>query len=103
MHSTSRLAYALDRPYRRLAAELAIDDATDGGGSVVFRVLCDGTDGGWRDAYRSPTIRGGDPPLPIDIDLTGAKRLVLIVEFADRGDQLDHANWLDARLIPDTR
>jgi hypothetical protein len=100
LHSTARLAYTLDLPYRRFEAELAIDDAARGGGSVVFRVLHDGGNGEWQDAYRSPVIRGGMPPLPIRVDLAGAKRLVLIVEFADRGDQLDHANWLNARLIP---
>ncbi len=101
MHSTSRLAYVLDRPYRRFNAELAIDGAARDGGSVVFRVLCDQLEGGWREAYRSPIVRGGDPPRPIDVDVTGAKRLVLIVEFADRADQLDHADWLGARLIAD--
>ena len=100
MHSTSRLAYALDRPYRRLAAELAVDDSARGQGSVVFRVLRDQSDGGWREVYRSPVVRGGTSPSPIQVDMTGAKRLVLIVEFADRGDQLDHADWLEARLIP---
>ena len=28
------------------------------------------------------------------------KRLTLIVEFADRGDILDHADWGDVRLVP---
>jgi hypothetical protein len=100
MHSTSRLAYALDRPYRLFAAELAVDDSARGGGSVVFRVLRDQADGAWQEAYRSPVVRGGTPPVAIQADVAGAKRLVLIVEFADRGDQRDHADWLDARLMP---
>ena len=29
----------------------------------------------------------------------GAARMALLVEFADRGDELDHANWLNARLV----
>ena len=33
------------------------------------------------------------------VDLTGAKRLTLRVDFADRGDELDHADWLNARLV----
>ena len=44
-------------------------------------------------------IRGGMAPVPVDIDVSGAKRLSLIVEFGDRGDELDRANWLDARLV----
>jgi hypothetical protein len=29
----------------------------------------------------------------------GGKRLSLIVDFGERGDELDHADWLDARLL----
>ena len=30
---------------------------------------------------------------------SGAEMITLTVDFADRGDELDHADWLDARLI----
>jgi hypothetical protein len=52
----------------------------------------------WTPAYESPILRGGDPPLPISVDLKGAKRMALIVDFADRGDECDWANWLQSRL-----
>ncbi|MGQ9574232.1 MAG: NPCBM/NEW2 domain-containing protein [Thermoguttaceae bacterium] len=94
MHSKSRLAYQLAEPYRRFQAELAIDDQTGGQGSVLFRVLVDD-----RLRYTSPIIRGGSGPIPISVELRGAKMLELEVDFADRADQLDHANWLNARLI----
>ena len=35
----------------------------------------------------------------VSVDVTGAKRLRLLVEFADHGDVQDHANWLDARVV----
>ncbi len=94
MHSASRLTYRLDKLYRRFAAELAVDDDAVGRGSVVFRVFVDD-----REAYKSPVIRGGMAPTPISVDVHGGKRLSLIVDFAERGDELDHADWLDARLI----
>lgn len=114
VHSAARLVYNLgnapdngiaprragERPeakaaggFDRFRADLAIDDSTDGGGSVVFRVLVDG-----QERYVSPTIRGGVAPTPISVDIRGAKRLELIVDYADRADVLDHADWLDARL-----
>jgi hypothetical protein len=99
MHSASRLTYHLDREYDRLEAQLAIDDATAGFGSVVFRIFVDDDDGHWQPRYTSPVIRGGDPPLPISIELGGSKRISLLVEFADRGDEMDDADWLDARLV----
>jgi hypothetical protein len=39
------------------------------------------------------------PPRPIAVDITGGKRLDLVVDFADRADELDHADWLSARVV----
>ena len=99
MHSASRLTYNLDREYRRLDGELAIDDATAGYGSVIFRVFVDDGSGRWEPKFTSGIVRGGAMPVHMSVDLTGAKRISLLVEFADRGDQRDDADWLDARLI----
>ncbi|MEX2559476.1 MAG: NPCBM/NEW2 domain-containing protein [Pirellulales bacterium] len=95
MHTAARLTYQLGKPYRRFEAELAIDDGTEGKGSVVFKVYVDENL-----RYESPIVRGGEPPLPISVNVTGGKRLSLIIDFADRADELDHANWLNPRLVP---
>ncbi len=94
VHSAARLTYLLSRPYRRFQAELSIDDGTSGRGSVRFRVFVDGAP-----KHASPIVRGGMAPVPVSVDLAGAKRLDLVVDFADRADELDHANWLDVRLV----
>jgi hypothetical protein len=94
MHSKSQLTYALDPAYRRFEADLGIDDSTAGGGSVQFRVLLDG-----REKFASKTVRGGAPPTAVSVDLSGAKTLELVVDYADRGDVLDRADWLHARLV----
>ena len=91
--SRSKLVYTLDKPFSRFEAKLAIDDSTNGRGSVIFRVLLDG-----KPVYTSPVIRGGQKPIPISIDTTDAKQLELEVDYADGADQLDRADWLDARL-----
>jgi hypothetical protein len=98
MHTASRLAYDVTG-YRTFEAELALDESAGTGGSVIFKVLLQSAEGNWTPAYESPVLRGGDPPTPISIPLRGTSRLALLVEFADRGDTLDHANWLNARLI----
>ena len=98
MHSTSRLAYSLNGEAKRFEAEVALDDHAGRRGSVVFRVfLLDAN--GWRTAFESPVVRGGDKPLVVSVALADARGLALIVDFADWGDQMDHANWLNARLI----
>ena len=99
MHSPARITYDLKGVYRRFQAELAIDDEAGQGGSVVFRVFVDDGSGTWQERATSETIRGGEPPVPISVDLAGAKRISLLVDYADRGDELDHADWLNARLV----
>jgi len=100
MHSNSRVAFALSGRYQSYHADLAIEDGSGGRGSVVFRVLTSRDTTDWREAYRSPILRGGDKPLAISIDVRGAHYLTLVVEMADRVDQGDHAVWLDPRLLP---
>jgi hypothetical protein len=99
MHSAARLTYDLDAPYRRFDASLAIDDETVGLGSVVGRVFTDDGSGEWKPRCESPIVRGGEAPVPVSVDLAGAKRISLLIDFADRGDEGDHANWLNARLV----
>jgi hypothetical protein len=98
MPSASRLAYDVSG-YRKFEAEIAIDEAAGLSGSVVFKVLLEAAPGQWRAAYESPIVRGGQAPLSVSIDLKAAPRLALLVEFADRGDELDYADWLNAQLI----
>ncbi len=93
MHSTSRVTYALTPTDGEFAAEIALDRTADLQGSVTFRVFVDN-----EQRYASPIVRGGDPPVPVSVDVSGGKRLSLIVDFAERGDELDRANWLNARL-----
>jgi hypothetical protein len=99
MHSTSRLAFDLDGRCRKFQAELALDDRAGLGGSVAFRVLVPDSSGKWNQVYQSPIVRGSAEPIPVSVDITGARRMALIVDSAERGDVLDYANWLNARLI----
>jgi endo-alpha-N-acetylgalactosaminidase len=99
MHSPARITYDLDGPYKRFDAEVAIDAEAGPRGSVVVRVFTDGGDGVWQEKARSEILRGGQPAVPISVDLAGAKRISLLVDFADRGDEQDHVDWLNARLV----
>jgi hypothetical protein len=99
MHSASTVACSLDGSYRRFQAELAVDACSGLQGSVVFRVFLYDESGKRTRAFESPIVRGGDAPLAMSVDLSAARAMALIVDFAERGDVLDHANWLQARLI----
>lgn len=100
MPTTSRVAYTLNGTYRYLQSEIGIDDRAGEGGSVVFRVYTSEDSRQWHPAYESPTIRGGEAYVPMSIALNEKIRyLALIADYADRGDILDYADWLDLRLI----
>jgi hypothetical protein len=101
MHSASRLTYDLQqepvKEYARFVSQVALDDASTDQGSVVFRVYLRKADD-WQEAYSSPVMRGGDPPQQIAVELGAATEIALVIDYADRGDERDYANWLDARL-----
>jgi hypothetical protein len=99
MHSASTVACNLSGQYRQFQAELAIDARSGLQGSVVFRVFLYDSSGKRTRAFESPVVHGGDKPIAMAVDVSGARAMALIVDFAERGDVLDHANWLDARLI----
>ena len=95
VHSKATLKYDLAGRYTGLESELGLDDTTGGRGSVVFRILADG-----KTIYQSQPICGGRPPQPIRLNISGARELEFVVDYGPRGDEMDRANWLDARLIP---
>jgi hypothetical protein len=97
MPSASRLAYDAGG-YRKFEAEIAVDAAAGLLGSVVFKVVLESPGGEWSTAYESPILRGGVAPIPISVDLKNASRLALLIDFAERGDECDYADWLNARL-----
>ena len=94
-HSRSTVSYRLDGKFRRFQATIGIDDSAAGRGSVVFAVLLDG-----KAAYKSDVLTGTSSAVTIErLDVTGAKLMTLLADYATDGDILDHADWCDALLI----
>lgn len=81
VHSKTDVTYDLAGRYSRFSVGVAIDDARAGlpvRGAVSFTVLADGT------VLAGPVVRrAGQPPSWLDVDVSGAKRLVLRADFAD--------------------
>ena len=99
MHSTARLALDLPAGFSEFQAEGCIDRSSGKLGSVVFRVFTTRDGAKWNAAFKTEIVRGGDEPVPIRVKLDDARRLALVVDFADQADQLDRANWIGARLV----
>lgn len=101
MHTASRLVYALDTNASRFQAMLAIAENSANEpslGSATFQIFLV-EQGGIRSIYESPILRTGDAPLPIDLEVAGARALVLTVDYAEGADIGDNALWLDARIV----
>ncbi|WP_406696680.1 NPCBM/NEW2 domain-containing protein [Singulisphaera sp. Ch08] len=92
--SRTILAYRLMPGDRRFQAIVGLDDRAGPLGSVVFRVLVDA-----QERFISPPISARDTPKAIDVDVEGAKLLILITEFGERGEVRDFADWVEARLL----
>ena len=92
--SRSYLVYRLEPGVKRFQALVGLDDRAGPLGSVVFRVVVDK-----QERIATPPMSARDAPHPLDLDVAGAKTLVLITDFGDRGEVRDHADWVEARLI----
>lgn len=90
--------WQLGGKYQQFRATVGIDDAAQGAGSVIFKVLVDSSI-----AWQSDLITGTSDPVEIPpVDLANADELSLVVEIADRGSVLDYANWCEPVLIRKT-
>ena len=98
LHAPATVGYRFDRPVVRFTATVGIADSAGQGGSVVVCVAAGAADQPPVEVFRSPVLRGGDSPLPIDLPLAAATSLELVVEPADGGSVLDRSLWLDPRV-----
>lgn len=103
LQGTARAVYELQSGDEQFAAEVGIDTISGEEGSVIFRVFVERQrEAGqrvWEMAFQTPIVRGGEPLLPIRLDLRHAQRLALVTDSADRADLGDLANWFNARIL----
>jgi len=96
VHSRCELTYDLAGRFKRFASLIGIDDEV-GGGNVEIRILLDGAQ-----IFPKPpdklTVSKKTAPVNIDINVTDAKKLTLVVDFGEELHVNDHADWADARL-----
>tara|TARA_R110002095_G_scaffold48063_5_gene42791 strand:- start:1411 stop:2610 length:1200 start_codon:yes stop_codon:yes gene_type:complete len=95
MHSAAEMRYQLDGKYAAFQTEVGIDDSTNGAGDVEVTVLVD-----QRVAFQQ-SIRGAEQQAVVvpRIDLSGARELILKVDFGKNADIQDHLNWCRPVLI----
>jgi hypothetical protein len=93
VHSRTLITYRLTRDYRHLQAVVGIDEKFRGPGNLKLEITGDN-----RQLF-AKDIRGTDRPFEIDLDVSGVRRLKILVDFGeDRSDAGDHLLLCNARL-----
>ena len=77
----------------RFSTLIGIDDEVGEQGTAEFIVRGDG-----KQLYKSPVMRGGQPPAKVDVDVRGVVKLDLIVTVAGDDFAHDHTDWVEARF-----
>ena len=93
-HSVGYIAIDLRERAERFSSFVGVDDDAIGHpGTVIFKVLVDG-----KEVWSSGTMKPNAPAKKVDVDLKGARALLLVVEDAGDGYEFDHADWCDAQI-----
>ena len=92
MHSRTEITYRLDSEYRLLRGLVGLDPRSATGGLVKLEIF------NGRQRIFSQEISAADDPIELKLDVTGAKRLKLLVDYADSWDLSDHLNLCNLRL-----
>jgi len=94
-HAQSEVVYYIGGRYEAFEAGVGLDVKARGtGGSVVFRVLTDGNA-----AFDSGRMTWESATQQVRVSLRACRELRLVVTDAGDGNNTDHANWADARLV----
>ena len=94
VHANSKLTFDLHKKFKQFKAEVGIDSLMGRRGSVVFIVMGDG-----KEIYKSPVVKGEQPPLSIEVSTEGVDKISLVVTDGGDLDMGDAANWVSARVI----
>ncbi|WP_332367567.1 NPCBM/NEW2 domain-containing protein [Spirosoma telluris] len=89
------LAFDLGKKATRFSALIAADDLGNKDIPLTFYVLGDG-----KVLFESKSMRIGDAPVPINVDLTDIKQLGLLVtdKVGGVGNKRTYCNWVDAQV-----
>ncbi|MER7479057.1 sigma-70 family RNA polymerase sigma factor [Streptomyces sp. NPDC126510] len=96
VHGRSSVTIDLNLACSSYDALVGVDDMTLRLGKVRFSVYADGVR-----LWRSPLIEGGDPAVPVHVNLTGRSTVRLVVEPRSALDHLMPVDWAESRFTCD--
>ncbi|MDY0169664.1 MAG: NPCBM/NEW2 domain-containing protein [Thermoguttaceae bacterium] len=93
MRSRSEVVYRLPDEVKRLKATAGIDDRVRPLGNVSLVIRGDGK------TLFEGTLTGTEPPVQLDLDITGVRRLSILCDYGEGMDIGDHLNLCDLRAV----
>jgi NPCBM/NEW2 domain-containing protein len=93
IHSRTRLTYRLRGDFRRFKATAGIDDSVRPAGHVRLVIHGDGR------VLFEADVAGTDAPKLLDLDVSGVRRLMILVDFGENLDTADHLDLCEARVV----
>ncbi len=90
IRSRTEMTYRLPDGMRRFTAIAGIDPQSAGQGRVALEIRADG-----KMLWEGP-VNGLEPPVPIDLELKGARRLQLLVDYGENLDYGDRLHLVEA-------
>lgn len=94
-HADSDIEYRVQGLYSVFTASVGVDDGNESDrGSVEFSVLGDG-----KELWRSGVMKRLDSLKVVNIDIKGVRTLTLRVTSAGDGNDYDHADWIEPRIM----
>ena len=92
LHANAEIVISLDNQFSDFITDIGVDDdISNGQGSVEFIVIVDGSP-----AYTSGIMDSDSPTQHLEIDITGASTIKLVLDEATFGISSDHADWAGA-------
>jgi hypothetical protein len=93
LHSRSVVSYRLPGKFRMFKAVVGIDDGVrNAGGNVLVEIKGDGKSL-WKES-----VRHADGAKPLELDVSGVKRLEIVADFGEGQDVADHLDLCDAQV-----
>jgi hypothetical protein len=92
LRSHTELVYRLTDKFRRFRATAFIDARMKGNGNVKLSIFGDDK------ALLEKEVAGRTDPLEIDVDVTGIKRIKIVVGYGADSDVADHLDLAEARV-----
>ncbi|MFD5252831.1 sigma-70 family RNA polymerase sigma factor [Streptomyces bobili] len=93
VHGDSSVTIDLNRECTAYDAVAGVDDLTLKLGKVVFSVYADGVR-----LWSSGTVKGGDPAVPVHVNIAGRETVTLVVEPHNHLDTVALADWAESKF-----